>query len=876
MTRFIQQCACRGSRPAGLVPERLASRPRLVSALLRDRRVARCLVAPGGYGKTAVACEYAEVVFGFRHVFWISAASPCFLRDLDAGVLASGVAAADEEAALVVLAGVPALDEARAAALSSAIDALMARGCEVMVTGVPAADCLGALQRDRLVVGAADLLVDEDEARTDPLAPFLPGAALPLEAQIPCLRWGEEGAAALARGIGREELPAEGRLALWAVLAMGGGTFEDIAALVGGVRAVEAWRFLAAHYPHAGIDAASETFRAVEVPVPVLRGTAAASADAVFAAAGRQARDELVRLAADRMVARGSCRRAAQVMGAFAGRDMVASWLSRAGWRLLWSGAGGELEGLYQAVCHGRVEGRAEVNAMMAWARAQAGDARGAIDFARKVVGGARVPEGLAAAAALAAYGRGNASTRRSMAAPVERWLDGPGAEGGDGACGALRVLASVALAPSRGLGPVACWREAAAALGEEGGADDDQVCLLAAAWALDAAAAAGAFEPGHEDEGLLASADLAALAAHVAGRLDRAAGTCDWGVGDQEAAAALERVEGALALASLPGLTERARRALDAERIRASRSAAEGALSPTSRPSRAGAFPASRPYSAALPLPGAPVPVTAVPLAPAPVTPPLLRVRLFGTMTVSLGDVDVTASLKSRKRARLLLALLVLHRGRELTRERIVSMIWPAADSRSGVKSFYRTWGELARILSVEGRCPYLARDRYGCRLNAAFCTSDVAEFESLSRQLLFGAASGSLAWEPILSRLQESFDAPLLPAEGECETVAAFRDRFTAELVDGLVAASGRLRREGEPQGALWFAREALRRDETREDVYAALMRAQMASDQRSAAVDTFFACRDFLSRALGLDPSPSLQGLYQTLLEGEALPA
>ena len=76
MTRFIQQCACRGIRPASVVPERFASRPHLVSQLLRNRRVARFLVAPTGFGKATVAYEYAEVVFGFQHVFWISGTSP--------------------------------------------------------------------------------------------------------------------------------------------------------------------------------------------------------------------------------------------------------------------------------------------------------------------------------------------------------------------------------------------------------------------------------------------------------------------------------------------------------------------------------------------------------------------------------------------------------------------------------------------------------------------------------------------------------------------------------------------------------------------------------------------------------------------------------
>lgn len=881
MTRFIQQCACRGIRPASVVPERFASRPHLVSQLLRNRRVARFLVAPTGFGKATVAYEYAEVVFGFQHVFWISGTSPCFLRDLDAGVLASAVVACDPEASLAVLADVPVLDEEREAAFSMAIDRLMESGCEVIVTCAPAADGWAALQRDRVAVGARDLLVDEEEARVDDLAPFRPAVGLPLAMRVPCLRWGEEGQAALVRGLAAEELPAETRIALWAVLAMGCGSRSDLALLVGSVRAGEIWGFLAQHYPYAGIEADEDTFDAVAVPLPILRAALAPSLDALARIQGRFERDEMVRLVADRMVARGAGRRAAMVMGAFASREAVSAWLGQAGWHLLWADGGAELEELYRTVCRIRVEERAGVNAMMAWARALAGDGRRAIEFARKALGSPQASDTLRAAAALAAYGQGNAAARRAMAEPVESWLARIAQESTLNAHeGALRALASVALADRSGEDPLARWhgvaRELLGAAPVEG--DLEQALLLAAAWALDAAASTGAFEPGREDASLLAGADLAALASFVAECAERAAAGGSLGLGGREAAAALERIEGALALAGLPGLGERAQAALDEARISMARGGREAAASSRSRRSSAPAGPGADPFAA----PCAPAAFPAVSrgdaldvssrAAAVPLAPPLLHVRLFGAMTVSVGETDVTAALKSRRRARLLLALLVLHRGRELTRERIVAMMWPAADQRTGAKSFYRVWSELSRILAVGGRCPYLVRDRYGCRLDPALLVSDVVDFESLTRRLLFGPATGSLAWEQVILQLQETFDAPLLPAEGGCETVGQFRERFATEMVDGLVAASCRLRRDGEPQGALWFAREALRRDGTREDVYAALMRAQMVSDQRSAALDTFFACRDFLGDSLGLDPSPSLQALYQSLLEGD----
>lgn len=57
MTRFIQQSACEGRRPHGVVPDRLRSRPRLLSRLLEDRGALRLIVAPPGFGKATLAFD---------------------------------------------------------------------------------------------------------------------------------------------------------------------------------------------------------------------------------------------------------------------------------------------------------------------------------------------------------------------------------------------------------------------------------------------------------------------------------------------------------------------------------------------------------------------------------------------------------------------------------------------------------------------------------------------------------------------------------------------------------------------------------------------------------------------------------------------------
>ena len=66
--------------------------------MLKGRDVARFIVAPDGYGKTLLALDYAETMFSWSHTFWVKAASPCFIRDLDDGVVASSCLAYDAEA----------------------------------------------------------------------------------------------------------------------------------------------------------------------------------------------------------------------------------------------------------------------------------------------------------------------------------------------------------------------------------------------------------------------------------------------------------------------------------------------------------------------------------------------------------------------------------------------------------------------------------------------------------------------------------------------------------------------------------------------------------------------------------------------------------
>ena len=250
----------------------------------------------------------------------------------------------------------------------------------------------------------------------------------------------------------------------------------------------------------------------------------------------------------------------------------------------------------------------------------------------------------------------------------------------------------------------------------------------------------------------------------------------------------------------------------------------------------------------------------------------PVLHVNLFGGLAVHIGDAQVDARLLRRSKARTLLALLVINKGKELARDGLVQTLWPESELATARKNFYSVWSQLRRALTTPaGTCPYLVRTQSGFHIDAHLLDSDLDHFEAMCRTLMFGHVRPE-EWEHLFEQASSWYSGDFLPGENECARIQSMRTSCNERLVDALVSASTRLLSAGEVRGGLWFAREALRHDKTREDSYAALMEAQIAAGQRAAALETYFACRSYLADELGIDPSVHTVRLYRDIIEAE----
>jgi DNA-binding SARP family transcriptional activator len=247
--------------------------------------------------------------------------------------------------------------------------------------------------------------------------------------------------------------------------------------------------------------------------------------------------------------------------------------------------------------------------------------------------------------------------------------------------------------------------------------------------------------------------------------------------------------------------------------------------------------------------------------------------VCLFGRFDVRVGERCIEEKTFSRQKTKTLLALLALAAGREVPRDKLASSLWQYSSIASARKNLYTIWSALRRNLELSrGVCPYLVRLQNGFKLDKRFMESDVQSVDVFCKAVLMGEVT-ERTWAPMLEQINEAYAGDLMPSETENEELARMRLAYRSQVVGALVAASNQLVKLRESRGALCYADEAYRRDHAREDVYVALMRAQIACNQRTQAMDTYFACRKFLAEELGIDPSAELVELYRSIIEEEA---
>lgn len=265
-----------------------------------------------------------------------------------------------------------------------------------------------------------------------------------------------------------------------------------------------------------------------------------------------------------------------------------------------------------------------------------------------------------------------------------------------------------------------------------------------------------------------------------------------------------------------------------------------------------------------------------------------MLRIWLFGSLSVDFGDAGNTAQAVAGRSASLL-AYLALGHGRTFSRSELLSSLWPERGSSSGSAGSFNT--ALWRLRRLIERPPYrhgelIVSDRRGAiGLNStAGVWLDVEEFDQLVGPGL-SKSPERLSDEEIeaLRRGVRLYKSDIL-LDVTDDWALREREKYRRNYLNALgrlmqIATIRRDYAEG-----IRHAQAILDSDALREDVHRDLMQLFVLSGQRALALRQFEHCRELLRRELAIQPMRETLALYRRIAdsavgqapESDAVPA
>lgn len=251
------------------------------------------------------------------------------------------------------------------------------------------------------------------------------------------------------------------------------------------------------------------------------------------------------------------------------------------------------------------------------------------------------------------------------------------------------------------------------------------------------------------------------------------------------------------------------------------------------------------------------------------------LKIRCLGGFEVWHGDDQIT-SFESQK-TKALLAFLLSHRRRALTRDRLAALLWPETGDEAARRNLRQAIYSLKRDLPSEGAAPFLADDGQ-LRLNPEYeWWYDVEAFE----QELARAHSGG---SPDPHRLATAVDLY------GGDFLAGFHIKDSEEFDLWMVSEQERLRDKvlealrilvesylsrGEYRFGVQYARRLVAIDPLAEEAYRYLMRLYALSGRRSQALARYEDLRQVLRDNMDVEPMPETEALHKAILR-EGVPA
>lgn len=248
------------------------------------------------------------------------------------------------------------------------------------------------------------------------------------------------------------------------------------------------------------------------------------------------------------------------------------------------------------------------------------------------------------------------------------------------------------------------------------------------------------------------------------------------------------------------------------------------------------------------------------------------LRIYLTGRISIEQGEELVEERGLAGRQGRLAFAFLVSERHRPVTKEELISVVWPdsaprevetalsaiLSKLRASLKKTGVTRAEVVEVRSgtIQMRLP---ADAW---IDLEHAANSIDEAEGALR-----SGDARRAWSHAVA-LVVIARRPFLPGE-EASWIEARRARLRFLLVRGLHILSQITAANGEGALAVQYASEIIELEPFQETGYRHLMQVHAHMGNRGEALRVFGRCRELFREELGADPSQETERVFLEIL-------
>ncbi|NTU85815.1 MAG: transcriptional regulator, partial [Chloroflexales bacterium] len=253
------------------------------------------------------------------------------------------------------------------------------------------------------------------------------------------------------------------------------------------------------------------------------------------------------------------------------------------------------------------------------------------------------------------------------------------------------------------------------------------------------------------------------------------------------------------------------------------------------------------------------------------------LNVRTLGAFGVWRGEVEIRDRDWRSVKARQLLQLLLVERGRMLPRDRIMDMLWPGLEAEAAANNLRVTLSRLTKAIEPtrpEGAPTYYIvqqGDTYGFNVESdhGYDTTEFTTAVEMARAALQkGRRDEAVAH---FRRAIALYGGTFLPDCLYEDWSVVERERLGLLFTEASLRLGGLLLEDGHAHEAIGLAWRVLEYDQAQEEAYQLLMRAYGGLGERSTALRLYARCIAALEQELGVEPLPETVEIYERIRGG-----